>query len=73
MQTDKNYIIKAELPGVKKEEAKVSFHDGVLTITAERKEEAVSEGEKRHFSDFIFGRITRSLRVSKSLPLDLDP
>ncbi len=36
-EDEKEYLIKAELPEVKKEEVKVSVQDGVLTISGERK------------------------------------
>ena len=38
-ETPKEYLIKAELPGVKKEEVKVTVHNGVLTMSGERKTE----------------------------------
>jgi len=64
LQTEKSYIVRAELPGVKKEDVKVQFEDHVLTITAERKEEKHEEqDETKHYSDFIYGKTTRSIRV----------
>lgn len=64
-ETEKEYIVKAELPGVKKEDVKVTFHDGVLNISAERKQEAAGEDEhhRQHYSDFSYGKVSRSLRV----------
>jgi len=35
-ETDKEYVIKAELPDVKKDNVKVEMLDGVLTIEGER-------------------------------------
>lgn len=65
-ETDKEYVVKAELPGVSKDDVKVSFSpEGYLTISAERKEEESKEDEThtRHYSDFTYGRVSRSLRV----------
>jgi len=45
--TPSNYQIKAELPGVKKEEIVISVEKGILTIEAERKEE---KGDKQRIS-----------------------
>ena len=38
-ETDHEYLVKAELPGIKKEDLNVSVQDGVLTINAESKYE----------------------------------
>jgi len=36
-ETDAAYLIKAEIPGVKKEDVKVTIQDGMLTIQGDRK------------------------------------
>ena len=38
-ETEKGYVVFAELPGVKKEDVDISYEDNVLTITATRKME----------------------------------
>ena len=38
-ETDAAYLVKAEIPGVKKEDVKVTIQDGMLTIQGERKQE----------------------------------
>lgn len=64
-ETDKEYVVKAELAGIKKEDIKVTFNEGILNITAERKSEEVKEDEhhQHHYSDFTYGKVSRSLRV----------
>lgn len=53
---DGHYTIRAELPGVDPEhEVKISVHDGILTIKANRQEEKV---DKQH-SEFRYGAFTR--------------
>ncbi len=71
-ETDKEYVVKAELPGVSKDDVKVTFIEGMLTISAERKEEESKEDEKhtRHYSDFTYGRVSRSLRVPDAAEKD---
>lgn len=39
-ETAEGYTISAEMPGVKKEDVKVELNDGVITISAEKKEES---------------------------------
>lgn len=63
---DGKYVIRAELPDVDPEkDVEVTVNAGVLTIHAERREEARKE---RH-SEFRYGTLTRSL----SLPEGTDP
>ena len=60
-------IVTAELPGLKKEEIDVSLHDGVLTLSGERKVETV-EGTDAHLTERYVGKFERSL----SLPSEVD-
>ncbi len=60
-----NLIVKAELPGMKKEEIDISLHDGTLTIVGERKpEEKYAEAETSR-SERFFGRFQRTVTLSK--------
>ena len=47
-EDDKEYLIKAELPEVKKEDVKVTVENGTLTITGERKFEKEEKDKKYH-------------------------
>ena len=46
VERDKEYLIKVDLPDVRKEDVKVLFDDGVLTIKGERKFEKDEKGDK---------------------------
>lgn len=62
-------MVKAELPGMKKEDIDISLHEGSLIISGERKSEStVNEGESSR-SERFFGRFQRSLE----LPRPVDP
>ena len=61
-EDDKEYLIKAELPDVKKEDVKVSVENGRLTITGERKFEK-EESKKYHRVERLYGRFVRSFIV----------
>lgn len=67
-ETDKEYVVKAELPGVKREDVKVTVDDGVLTIAGQRKVENAEENEKSHRVERFYGSFARSF----SLPEDAD-
>jgi len=57
------YVLKADLPGIKKEDIKVSLEDNVLTIAAERKSEAEAQDKQIHRIERTFGRYQRSLNL----------
>jgi HSP20 family protein len=65
----KEYLIKAELPEVKKEDVKITMEDGTLTIAGDRKYEKVENGKKYHRVECAYGSFGRSF----SLPDDASP
>jgi HSP20 family protein len=67
-EDDKEYLIKAELPEVKKEEVKVTVENGLLTISGERKIEKEEKGKRYHRVERAYGCFVRSF----SLPDDAD-
>ena len=67
-EADKHYVVKADLPAVKKEEVKVSVENGVLAIEGERKEEKEEKGRKFHRLERSYGRFVRRI----SVPTDVD-
>lgn len=62
-EDDKEYLIKAELPEVKKDEVKVSVESGVLTISGERRFEKEEKDKKYHRIERSYGSFTRSFSV----------
>ena len=62
-EDDKEYLIKAELPEVKKEDVKVTVEGGVLTITGERKFEKEEKGTKYHRLERAYGSFMRSFTL----------
>lgn len=62
---DREYVIKAELPEMKRDDINVTFENNVLTLTGERKSEF--EGEF-HRNERFFGRFSRSF----TLPATVD-
>lgn len=62
-ETDKAYLIKAEIPEVKKEEVKVTLQDGMLTIQGERKMEKEEKSKKFHRIERCYGSFARSFNV----------
>ena len=67
-ETDKEYLVKAELPGIKREDVKVTLADGFLTIEGERKFDQEDASEKTHRVESFRGSFYRSF----SLPDNAD-
>ena len=57
------YVIKAELPEVKKEDVKVHVENGMLTISGERHFEKEEEGKKYHRVERSYGSFERTFTL----------
>ena len=66
-ETDGEYLIKAELPEVKKEDVKVTVEDGVLTIQGERRQEKEEKGKRYHRVERSYGSFVRSFTLPESV------
>jgi len=62
-ETDKEYLIKAELPEVKKEDVKVEVLDGVLTIEGVRTQDKEEKGKKFHKVERSYGKFVRQFAL----------
>lgn len=62
-ETDKAYVIKAEIPEVRKEDVKVTVDNGMITIQGERKMEKEEKGKKFHRIERSYGSFLRSFRL----------
>jgi HSP20 family protein len=60
-----NLVVRAELPGMKKEEIDISLHEGSLVISGERKLEAENNDGDASRSERFFGRFQRALQLPK--------
>jgi HSP20 family protein len=63
-------VVVAELPGLKKEDVKISFENGLLTISGERKPSAVPEGASRVRSELRYGSFVRSMEIGHEVNAD---
>ncbi len=67
-ETDKEYLLKLEVPEVRKEDVKVTVQENELTITGERKLEKEEKGKKFHRIERSYGTFLRTF----DLPADAD-
>jgi HSP20 family protein len=63
-ETEKAYMIHAEIPGVKKEDIEVSIDGNLVTLRAEVKREKEEKGETMLRSERYYGAMTRSFTLA---------
>lgn len=69
-ETEKEYVIRAALPGVKKEDIKVNLREGLITIEGERKQEKEEKNEKFHRVESFYGSFVRSFGLPDNAKSD---
>lgn len=62
-ETDKEYLIKAQLPEVRKEDVKITFDNGVISITGERRHEKEQADENEIRVESFYGTFSRSFAL----------
>ena len=62
-ETDAEFVIRAELPAVKKEDVQVTLEDGMITIKGERKQQRDEKSEKFHRVESFYGSFERSFSL----------
>ena len=68
-EKDENYVVKAELPGLKKEDISIDIEDRLLTLKGERKYENEVKEDHYYRRERSYGKFQRSFR----LPTDVNP
>jgi HSP20 family protein len=62
-ETDKEYVIKADLPAVKKEDVHISVENGMLCLEGERRQEKEEKNKRFHRVERSYGKFVRHLAV----------
>jgi HSP20 family protein len=70
VEQEKEYLLKAELPEVKKEDIKVTVEEGVLTISGERKFEKEETNKRYHRIERSYGSFQRSFTLPNEADTD---
>jgi HSP20 family protein len=68
VETDEHLVLRADLPGLTKDDVNIDIKDGVLTVSGERKSEHEEKSEGYYRMERAFGGFSRSL----SLPEGID-
>ena len=70
IEGEKDFQLKVDLPGVKKEDIDISVKEGILTISAEKKEENISENSKYTRTERVHGSFSRSFSLGDTIDSD---
>ena len=67
METNEEFQIRAELPGVEKKDVKLSVENGVLLISGHREQEKEEKGKRYHKIERAYGNFARSFTVPEAV------
>ena len=69
VESEDQFLLRADLPGMKQEDVSIEFEDNVLTVSGERRSEHKEQGEGYQRVERAFGAFSRTL----TLPKGIDP
>jgi HSP20 family protein len=67
LEDDKQYHLNIDLPGIKKEDVKINYANGQLSISGERKQEADEKNAKYHRVERSYGKYYRSFTLPEKI------
>ncbi len=70
VENDNKYVMKMDIPGVKKEDVKISYSNGEIRISGERKHEEEKKDAKYHRVERTFGKYYRSFLLPDHIKED---
>lgn len=65
-----NFFLKLDLPGVSKDDVKISYNNGQLCISGERKQEKEEKDKTYHRVERVYGKYYRSFTLPKEIKVD---
>ncbi len=71
-EDEKEFVVTAELPGVKPEDVTVTLKDDLLTVKGEKKEAKSSNGDGCYCSERSYGSFSRTIRMPDNINYDSD-
>lgn len=70
VETDDHLVLRADLPGMKREDVDIEIKDGALTVSGERKAEHEENAEGYYRVERAYGRFSRSLTLPDGIAPD---
>ena len=70
-ESNESYLVKADLPGVKKKDIEVTLDNGVLSISGEKRaEKETGKGTKQHRTERFYGKFSRYFTLPQEVESD---
>ena len=69
-ENDDEFLISAELPGLKKDDIKITFQNNMLKISGEKKEEKEMDKKNFHRVERRYGKFSRSIGIQSGVVLE---
>ncbi len=69
-ETDDEFLISAELPGMKRDDIKITFENNILNISGEKKAEKEINEENYHRMERSYGKFSRTIPIPSGVKLD---
>ena len=69
-ENEKEYIVKAELPGIDAKDLDITLSEGILTVKGEKKQEKEDKGENYHRIERSYGSFQRSFYIPEKVQTD---
>jgi len=69
-EDESGYHFQIELPGLSKDDVKISFKDDVLTVSGEKKSEEKDEKKDYHYFERRYGKFERAFRLNADVIVD---
>jgi HSP20 family protein len=66
-ETDEEYLLRAALPAVKKEDVQITVQDGMLVLSGERQQMQEQKNEKFHKVESFYGSFERSFTLPEAV------
>jgi HSP20 family protein len=70
VETDDNFVLKVDLPGLEKDDVEIEVKDGLLTVSGERKAEHEERKDGYHRIERAHGAFSRSLTLPQGVDAD---
>jgi HSP20 family protein len=69
-EQDNDYVVRMELPGVGKDDVKITMRENILTVKGEKKKEKESKGSSFHRVERSYGSFERSFTLPSAVKAD---
>jgi HSP20 family protein len=66
-ETEGEYIVELEMPGMSEKDVNISFSEGLLTLSGEKKQDSESRNGSYYCSERAFGRFERSIPIAAEI------